>query len=138
MFEENPLALKHFTNLDDADIFSAIKVWQTCDDKVLRLLCESMVERRLPKILIASTKFEEKLVNAKQTQILQKYKLKKNEAHYFASQNLIKNDAYKDESTRINILMKDGTIKDVTEASDNYNLKALKKTVKKYYLSYYR
>ena len=69
--------------------------------------------------------------------ICQKNKLKNVEAPYFASQNLIKNDAYKDESTRINILMKDGSIKDVTEASDNYNLKALKQTVKKYYLSYY-
>ena len=74
----------------------------------------------------------------KQSEISQKYKLKTNEAMYFASQNLIKNDAYTDESTRINILMKDGSIKDVTEASDNYNLKALKTTVKKYYLSYYR
>jgi len=136
-FEEQPLALKNFASLDDSDIFSAIKAWQICDDKVLRILCKNLVERHLPKIMVSSKPFEESLVIEKQNLICQKHKLKSVEAPYFASQNLIKNDAYKDESTRINILMKDGTIKDVTEASDNYNLKALKQTVKKYYLSYY-
>jgi HD superfamily phosphohydrolase len=136
-FEEQPLALKNFAGLDDSDIFSAIKAWQVCDDKVLRILCKNLVERHLPKIMVSSKPFEEALIIEKQNLICQKHKLKSVEAPYFASQNLIKNDAYKDESTRINILMKDGTIKDVTEASDNYNLKALKQTVKKYYLSYY-
>lgn len=136
-FEEQPQALKNFASLDDSDIFSAIKAWQICDDKVLRILCKNLVERHLPKIMVSSKPFEEELVVQKQNLICQKHKLKNVEAPYFASQNLIKNDAYKDESTRINILMKDGTIKDVTEASDNYNLKALKQTVKKYYLSYY-
>lgn len=136
-FEEQPLALKNFAGLDDSDIFSAIKAWQICDDKVLRILCKNLVERHLPKIMVSSKPFEESLIIEKQNLICQKHKLKNIEAAYFASQNLIKNDAYKDESTRINILMKDGTIKDVTEASDNYNLKALKQTVKKYYLSYY-
>ncbi len=136
-FEENPKALQYFSNLDDSDIFSAIKAWQTCDDKVLRLLSKSLVERHLPKIQIASKPFDDKLVEEKQNAICHKFKLKTDEASYFASQSLIKNDAYKDESTRINILMKNGSISDVTEASDNYNLKALKQTVKKYYLSYY-
>ncbi len=137
IFDENPLALQHFTNLDDSDIFSAIKTWQTCDDKVLCLLSRNLVERQLPKIQIASKPFDDKLVSDKQAEICQKYKLKSLEAAYFASQSLIKNDAYKEESKHINILMKDGSVIDVTDASDNYNLKALKQTVKKYYLSYY-
>ncbi|MDI1234796.1 MAG: HD domain-containing protein [bacterium] len=136
-FADTPLALKNFASLDDSDIFSAIKAWQHCDDKILRILCKNLVERHLPKILVSSKPFEESVVLEKQSLICQRHKLKSIEASYFAAQNLIKNDAYKDESTRINILMKDGTIKDVTEASDNYNLKALKQTVKKYYLSYY-
>ncbi|MES2619132.1 MAG: HD domain-containing protein [Bacteroidota bacterium] len=137
-FETDNIALNHFTSLDDSDIFSAIKVWQTCDDKILRLLSKNLVERKLPKIEVSSKPFEEQLVNDKQKRISQKFQLKNNEALYFANQHLIKNDAYKDESTRINILKKTGKVVDVTEASDNYNLKALKQTVRKYYLSYYR
>ena len=48
----------------------------------------------------------------------------------------MRNNAYKPGDGNIRILMKDGTIKDITAASDNSNLEALAKTVKKYILCY--
>ena len=48
----------------------------------------------------------------------------------------IKNNAYNAADGSINMLMKDGTIQDITTASDNSNLEALAKTVKKYILCY--
>ena len=51
----------------------------------------------------------------------------------------MKNDAYRvDKYNGIKVLKKNGEVLDVAEASDNYTLKALKDTVKKYYLSFYR
>ena len=37
---------------------------------------------------------------------------------------------------QINILMKNGKIKDITEASDQFDIEALNKTVNKYFLCY--
>lgn len=137
-FEENTIALEQFILLDDSDIFSAIKTWQYCNDKVLAQLSQNLVLRKLPKILVQNKPFETQIIKAKQKEMCTLFSIKSNDAEYFAKENLIKNDAYKNESTRINILKKDGKVVDVTDASDNYNLKALRKTVKKYYLSYYR
>ena len=60
----------------------------------------------------------------------------KHEASYFVFTDTISNNAYKLGDGNIRILMKDGTIKDITAASDNSNLEALAKTVKKYILCY--
>jgi hypothetical protein len=47
----------------------------------------------------------------------------------------ITNDAYLPATDKILILRKNGEIKDVTDLSDNLNLKTLSKTVVKHYLS---
>jgi len=47
---------------------------------------------------------------------------------------LLENHAYKSEGGGIRIMNKHGQVYDVAEISDNYNLAALKETVKKYYL----
>ena len=44
------------------------------------------------------------------------------------------NNAYDTKKDEIKILYKDGTIKDITEASDNLNVQALSKQVRKHFL----
>lgn len=138
-FKEDPEVLRNFIQLDDSDIFSAIKAWQFEEDKVLALLARNLVNRRLPKILVANKPFSESELKEKEDLVAGLFKLSPDEIPYFASMAMIKNDAYKvEKSTSIRILMKSGEVMDVTDASDNYNLKALNQTVKKYYLSFYR
>jgi hypothetical protein len=48
----------------------------------------------------------------------------------------VKNRAYNLENFNIKILFKDGSLKDITLASDQYNIEALTKSVTKYYLCY--
>ena len=67
---------------------------------------------------------------------MEKYGITEHEASYFVFEDTIRNKAYKPGDGNIGILMKNGTIKDITEASDNSNLDALAKTVKKYILCY--
>ncbi len=55
---------------------------------------------------------------------------------YFVFADSIKNNAYKPGDGSIRILMKNGSIQDITLASDNSNLEALATTVKKYILCY--
>jgi hypothetical protein len=56
---------------------------------------------------------------------------------YFVHVGMLKNDAYISEGGGIRIMKKDGTLVDVAEASDNYNLASLKDTVTKYYITYW-
>ena len=56
---------------------------------------------------------------------------------FFIKKGILENHAYKTEGGGIRILRKDGRIQDVAEASDNYNLAALKETVTKYYMIYW-
>lgn len=138
-FKEDPEVMKHFMQLDDADVFSAIKLWQFEEDKVLALLSRHLVNRHLPKMLVSTKQFSDKELAEKEKAVAALFKLRPDEAKYFASMAMIKNDAYQvEKSTSIKIKMKSGEVLDVTDASDNYNLKSLNQTVKKYYLSFYR
>ena len=93
----------------------------------------------LTKLYVAPGNPGMKEVAEMQEQMVKKFKLKPEQGIYFASMNTLANDAYKvEKSTGIRILKKSGEVLDVTDASDNYNLKALNQTVKKYYLCYYR
>ena len=55
---------------------------------------------------------------------------------YFVFKGKIKNEAYSKSSEPIRILKKDKTVEDVVEASDQLHLKALSKTVTKYFICY--
>ena len=51
--------VNRFTQLDDTDVFSAIKTWQNADDFVLSYFCKAVVQRKFPKTVFSSQKFEE-------------------------------------------------------------------------------
>ncbi len=130
--------LEQFVALDDADVLSAIKQWQTASDKVLSKLSQALINRHLPKVKIANKPFTAKEIEAVQDLAQKRFKVSEKDAPYFASMNTLANNAYKvEKQTAIRILMKTGEVLDVTDASDNYNLKALNQTVKKYCLSFY-
>ena len=137
-FINDKKSIQHFSSLDDSDIFSSIKVWQNEKDKVLSILSQQLVNRRLPKMLISNKVFNSEMISENKTKVAKIFNLKSNEVNYFVNQISLSNDAYKDDHSNIKILLKNNQVVDVAEASDNYNLKALKATVKKYYLSYYK
>ena len=93
-----------------------------------------MTERKLPKVKISSQKFSvEELENCKS--IHQKILgFSKEEMNYFVYQKEMENNAYDPRKDEIKILFNDGSLKDITQASDNLNISALSKPVKKYYL----
>ncbi|MBP1638054.1 MAG: metal dependent phosphohydrolase, partial [Bacteroidetes bacterium] len=57
---------------------------------------------------------------------------------YFLGEEAVSTDTYSPEDDTIEILQKDGTIKDIAEASDMLNIQVLTKKVEKHYLCYYR
>lgn len=128
--------IETFARLDDTDIISAVKVWAGDSDPVLSRLCGNLIGRSLYHVDITNVPPDEQKVRQLQQTAVEKYDITWHEAGYFVFTDTIKNNAYRPGDGSIRILMKDGSVKDITAASDNSNLEALAKTVKKYIYCY--
>ena len=132
----NSEVLNSFSKLDDFDVVSAIKEWTNSDDKVLNELSRMIINRDLLKVEMKATAFDEKILEDHEKTVQERFNLSKSEAKYFVFTNSISNQAYNKERQNIKILFKDQKIKDITAASDQYNLEALSKKVTKYFMCY--
>jgi len=128
--------LSVFARLDDYDIISAMKEWQDHQDFVLSNLCNMIINRELLKVKIKKKKPSAEKLEKRRVALQQKENISAEEADYFVFSGEVTNTAYKSENNNINILHKNGKISDVAKASDQLNLKALSKTVVKYYMCY--
>ena len=128
--------IETFATLDDTDIMSAIKVWAECADPVLSQLCRMMMRRNLYQVEITNKPPTKQMVSRLIKNAENKYAVGRDEVGYFVFTDTIKNNAYKPGDGSIRILMKDGSLQDIAAASDNSNLEALAKTVKKYIICY--
>jgi HD superfamily phosphohydrolase len=128
--------LQTFAGLDDTDIMAAIKVWEGSKDFVLSKLCRDLIQRNLYHVDITNELPDQKRVDDLTAKVAEKYGISVHDASYFVFTDDVRNNAYKTGDGSILILMKNGTVKDITAASDNSNLEALAKTVKKYILCY--
>jgi hypothetical protein len=131
--------LDTFSNLDDNDIMACVKSWKNSTDKVLSMLCQKLLNRKLFKIRISNEPFSQSVIDTLKQQFLQKYSqhnMNNEEANYFIFTDIISNNAYSKEDENIQILYSNGVLKDVAEASDMLNMSALSKTIKKYFLCY--
>lgn len=137
-FENNGEALQHFVNLDDNDIWSALKVWTSHPDKVLSLLSNGMVNRKLFKIEITRKKQDASRIEEFIKKYERKYNLSEHEARYLISHDVIATNMYSQEEESIDILYNDGSIKDISLASDMLNPELLSKKIGKYYFAYLR
>ena len=135
-FRNNPVMLDHFSQIDDNDLLSVIKLWAHNDDKVLSLLCKNFIARKLLKIEMQNHPFEEERIENYKEKISRLYAISKEEARYFVFADSATNHAYSAEDDRINILFKSGELKDISEASDMLNIQVLSKNVKKFFFCY--
>lgn len=131
-------ALDHFAMLDDSDVVCAIKVWSTHPDIVLSELCKSFTNRRLFKVEIGSESIDEAVRQQYLKQYQKHFGVTTNEAEYFMGDETVSTDTYSPEDDNINILYKDGTIKDIADASDMLNISVLTKKVEKHFFCYFR
>lgn len=137
-FYNNSDTLKHFVALDDNDILSAIKVWSLHDDIILSTLCSCFINRKLFKVKIQEEEFSPAIHN----EYLQKYSshfnITEEGAKYFIGTKTVSTDTYHADEDRINILYKDGTVSDISDASDMLNIDVLTKKAEKFYFCYYK
>lgn len=133
--KEGKTPYERFAEIDDNDIFCALKQWAYDSDKVLSELSRRIIQRQLFKIDIRNSPFDPEYIKDMKKKAARKYKLSKAETDYFVFSDTISNKAYSSKkSASIKILLKNGRIKDIADASDISNIKTLSETVEKYFI----
>jgi len=130
---KDPHLLDAFGRLDDNDIWGALKFWRDHDDRILSLLAEMLIERKLFRIKLSAEPIKKSQVEKIRVGVMRKFGTLRSEAAYLFSHGTVSNEAYA-EGQQINILMRNGEVLDIAQASELPNIKALSKIVKKNYL----
>jgi uncharacterized protein len=128
--------LENFVVLDDTDIVASTKVWQDHSDRALSMLCKNMTNRVLYKIEMQNNPFSKERIEELKNKSKSQLGLTEDEVEYFVFTDNIINHTYVPSDNRISILFKNGTITDISEASDILDISVLSKVVKKYFLCY--
>ena len=137
-FKKHPKALQMYEELDDSDLWSAMKVWKHSPDTILSTLATDMLDRRIFKVEVLEEEPTPEQIDKLQTNLAKNLGIDKADAHYLMSLNTIQKDMYAVDDDSIDILYKDGMIKDISEASEILNVALLSKKIRKYYLCYQR
>lgn len=135
---ENENVLNQFALLDDTDVFASVKVWCNHSDKVLALLCTSLVNRTLYKTTLQAQPVDANVLKQWQAKAQAVFQIDGNETAYFAFDGQVANKAYQVGNENIDILFKDGTLLDIALASDNLNISVLAQPVVKHFLCLHR
>ena len=135
-FENNPKLLHQFAKLDDHDILSSLKQWTTDDDTVLALLSNMIINRKLLKVKIQQKPFSKQEISKHKKEAMKHLKITEEKADFFVFSEKVSNSAYSYEKAKINILMKDGSVKELKDASDQLLNEMISKKVNKFFLCY--
>lgn len=132
-FKADSSLLKKFLQLDDFDIWGAIKLWKNDTDYVLRNISQMFLTRKLFKINLVNEPFSSEEIEHLRTKAQKKLSVHDEDLGYFFSTGTISNYGYL-EKDRISILTKKGEVVDVATAADLPNIKIMSKMVEKHYV----
>ncbi|MDG1276802.1 MAG: HD domain-containing protein [Algoriphagus sp.] len=132
-FKLNDSLLPMFLELDDFDIWGAIKLWKNHPDYVLRNISRMFLTRNLFKINFSNEPFSREEINQMQEKTIEKLEIPTEDIDFFFSYGTVSNYGYLAKE-RINILTKKGKVIDVAQAADLPNIKVMSKIVEKHYV----
>jgi len=132
-FKADKDLLKKFLQLDDFDIWGAIKLWKNDSDYVLQNISHMFLTRRLFKINLVNEPFSTQEMEQLRSKALKKLQVPEEDLGYFFATGTISNYGYL-EKDRISILTKKGEVVDVATAADLPNIKIMSKMVEKHYV----
>ena len=128
--------IENFVLMDDTDIVASSKVWESHSDVVLSLLCKNMNNRKLYKIKLQNSPFEDAYLEELKQKMYLNIQLSHDELTYFVFSDSVTNLTYVPSDNNIGILLNNGSVVDISEASDILNVQVLSKAVKKFFLCY--
>lgn len=128
--------LPMFCELDDDDINVSLKAWAKSDDRLLRFLSSSLVNRRLFHIEMSREPIDANRINQEKELAAQKLGIDINDADYVVRTGQVSSKTYKIGVDRINIIFRDRSVKDISEASDMMRLETLGNADRRHYISH--
>ncbi len=133
-FSQQREILDTFGQLDDNDVWGAIKLWRTHPDAILSGLCNRLLLRELFQIEMTTTPIKREKIEKVKSLIYSTFGVLRKDASYLFSHGSVSNEAYVTGGQAINILTKSGEILDIASASDLPTIQAISKIMKKNYL----
>lgn len=134
MFSPTSEALDQYALLDDNDVLSAIKAWISSEDKVLSALSRSFINRQLFRGELIEAPLTETEKQALNKHYAESLGVSEQDAAYCWCEHVSTSNTYSEKADSIDILYSDGTVRDIAEASEILDLKALTRKPKKLYL----
>lgn len=132
--EQHPEALRNYILLDDSDLLSALKEWMNSDDKVLRILAANYVNRNLYKAQELSSPADETYIQQLQEQVATQLDIPLKDAHYFVRPLKVSQMLYSTKDDHITILMKDGSVRDISDFSELLHSEMVDRRSERYYI----
>jgi HD superfamily phosphohydrolase len=126
--------LDKFCLLDDYDVMGTIKNWMFHDDVVLAALSRMLIDRKLLKVRFQATAFYASYVEQMRLEASRRLGVSFADAGYFVFTGEVVNTTYNSTDEKINILFKDGSVKDISHVDNALVQQTLASTVKKFYI----
>jgi len=130
--------LELFCRLDDSDVTSAIKNWRSHPDKVLSILCNTLLDRKLFKLRMQNDPISLEELHEKRAAIAHSSSLSQEDASFLVFTGEAENSLYNPNNERINILFKDGRVRDISQVDAPLIHQNLSRPVKKFYICFYQ
>ena len=130
------ISLEQFCDVDDYDILMAIKSWCIHEDKVLSMLSQGIINRRLLKVKYFPEPVNEESLQQKIEQACINWNLTEADARWMVFTGEASSSTYNFEDEHIHILFKDERVKDISEVDHALINENLRGKVKKYYICY--
>lgn len=130
--EERTLEL--FCEIDDDDITTSLKAWTQSDDTVLRLLSRGLVRRELFHIEMSREPVSAERIEEERRHAAKAFGIGAEETTYIVRTGQVSSKTYTQGVDRINIIYRDGSVRDISEASDMMRLDTLGTADRRYYI----
>ena len=132
--EAHPEALNNYLLLDDSDIISALKQWMSCDDKVLSLLAANYINRNLYKARELPAQPTPAELEPLRQAAAEQLGIAIEDVHYFVRPLKVSQMLYSTSEDHITILMKDGSVRDISDFSELLHSEMVDRRSERYYL----
>jgi hypothetical protein len=130
--------LELFCMLDDTDVISSIKLWSRHPDPVLSLLCNSVLNRNLFKVRLQSGPIEQEMIKEKRRLVADSGPYTDADIDFLVFTGEAVTSLYNPYDERINILFKDGQIRDISMVDNALIHQKLSEPVRKFYLCFHK
>ncbi|RPG58480.1 MAG: HD domain-containing protein [Flavobacteriales bacterium TMED191] len=128
--------LDKFALIDDSDLLTCLKSWTHSEDQVLKILSNSIINRKLLKIKTFEKKNIKKEIRRLQSIAMKKFKLTLNDTSYLIFPISINNQTYNFVNNEIKFLKKNNVIVNLSEIKNEINMNSKNSRITKHYICY--